>query len=284
MSGGTADADLIERLSTESQKFLQEGRVSYAFSPGRSQWIHLFLVHSTRFMGTVAVWEDRHFEEERRLEIKSMAHDINNLLAVTQGHLELMQRAIGEETSASLNEALWMLERAEDLIHRMGSLSNEERILRDGQTLVEETLQHLTAGLNQVRYQVKLDVEANLPLVPLTRADFIEIFHNIIQNACESMPDGGIIMVQAKRNGDQVAIQVRDSGSGICSEHIDVIFSPYFTTKPTGHGLGLHRTRQLVEQYGGRIQVMSTPGSGSNFLVTLPGAAETSSASDVEFR
>lgn len=271
-SGVQADEGIVERLSQEARKVSDNGLSSLEFCAGGHQWIKLYPIHSPRFSGIIAVWEDRQPDEDLRLEVQSMAHDINNLLAVTEGHLELLQMAT-EHVPASLNEAVWTLARAEDLVRRLGQLSGSPVRDEPSVTAVNETLMHLTALLQNSRHRIQWDAAGDDPVVRLSGSDFIEIFQNLLQNACDAMPDGGLINIQVDRAGDDVVISVRDHGYGIESRQMAAIFAPHFTTKETGHGLGLYRTRQLVEQYGGRIRVVSTPGSGSCFIVTLPGGS-----------
>lgn len=270
LSGVHADTDIIERISEESRLAYEGRESSQTFCPGGAQWVHLFPIRNPPLFGTLAVWEDRSAEEELRLEIKSMAHDINNLLAVSHGHLELLEMSSGNGNNASLTEALWMLTRAEDLVSRLGAVSFEKNYGSSGEsTDVHDALRHLTALLPD-RYQAGLEIPEKLPFVSMDPGDFVEVFQNLTQNACEAMPDGGAIHIQVKLVERDVVIAIRDHGKGIDAAVIHQIFSPHFTTKSGGHGLGLYRTRKLVEKCGGNIHVVSTPGVGSTFMVSLP--------------
>ena len=264
-----ADQEIVARLCDEAKRLYEDGRLEGQFCPGGDQCIQLFRMGSGGFAGVVAVWDDRLIEEQMKLEMESLGHDINNMLAVAQGHLELLQ--MGQETvPASLTEALWMLARAEDLVRRLGHTAAPDKPSDTGCADVWETLDHLTALLRRSTYEVEVDGPKILPPAVVHRADLTEIFQNLLQNACDAMPDGGTITIQVAADDDMVTVSVRDCGSGIQSEQMDAIFAPHFTTKPTGHGLGLYRTRYLVERAGGRIRVISTPGTGSTFIVSLP--------------
>ncbi len=268
-----ADPDVLARLSSEAVRLLQSGKASTGFAPGGHNWIRLFPLKNDRFQGVVGVWEDNHGEESFKLEVMSMAHDINNLLAVVQGHLEMMQWN-DENSQASVNEALWMLERAEDLVKRLGALGRES-VAKEMTPLanLSEILSHLCGWLDHVGQQIRLDLEGDGDMwVAMDRADCIEVFQNLLKNATEAMPNRGPISVEVRHQDHEVTVSVRDHGPGIRSEEIALIFSPHFTTKDSGHGLGLYRTRALVEQYAGRIRVMSAPERGTTFIVTLPAA------------
>lgn len=273
-SGIQADEHVIQRLRREARDAYNSQKFSVEFCPGGEQWIELFPIRSSQFSGVVGVWDDRQPQKDLELEIESLAHDINNLLAVTQGHLEMLKDVL-ERVPASLTEALWVLERAENLVHRLGDVPRP----RAGEstacaTAVEETLTHLASFLHGGRYAVQWDVRGPVPAAAVDSADFVEIFQNLLQNACESMADGGPITIHIRPSRETVVISVRDAGVGMTAEDMDRVFQPYFTTKQRGHGLGLYRTRQLVEKYHGRIQVISSPGKGANFVVTLPSKAD----------
>jgi signal transduction histidine kinase len=84
------------------------------------------------------------------------------------------------------------------------------------------------------------------------------------------MPGGGALTIRARDEGDHMAIAVCDTGCGISPAHVEKLFQPLFTTKPTGIGLGLAISKNLVEANGGRIDVETTAGTGSCFTITLP--------------
>lgn len=111
-----------------------------------------------------------------------------------------------------------------------------------------------------------------------------QVFSNLVLNARQAMPDGGILMVTADNlllesasplplpAGRYVRIAIADQGLGIAPEHLPKIFDPYFTTKPTGSGLGLAMTYSVIQQHGGHITVTSTLGMGTTFTLYLPAA------------
>jgi signal transduction histidine kinase len=105
---------------------------------------------------------------------------------------------------------------------------------------------------------------------------------NLVENALQSMPDGGTLEVLAEPADDRtiVAITVRDTGTGLSPEVRDRLFEPYFSTKSSGTGLGLAIVRRSVEAHGGRIEVESRQGSGTAFRMRIPAVRVGSSATD----
>jgi two-component system NtrC family sensor kinase len=103
-----------------------------------------------------------------------------------------------------------------------------------------------------------------------------QVFLNLIHNALQAMPSGGVLKIHTRKaiadGREWVIASVRDSGEGILPEHRERLFEPFFTTKSDqgGTGLGLSVTYGIVTDHGGRIEVASQPGDGSTFTVWLP--------------
>jgi signal transduction histidine kinase len=93
---------------------------------------------------------------------------------------------------------------------------------------------------------------------------------NLVKNAAEAMPGGGVLTVRLVREGDEAVITVEDTGGGIPEEARASIFKPFFSTKPRGTGLGLAIAKQSVEAHGGSISYESRLGEGTVFTVRVP--------------
>lgn len=114
--------------------------------------------------------------------------------------------------------------------------------------------------------------------VPNTSVDPIKLkqaFLNIIRNGMEAIGNGGELAITSQVHGDQIEFIVRDSGKGITAEHQEQLFTPFFTTKAVGTGLGLAYAQQVVLEHGGEIRCESAPGEGTTFTITLPAAERT---------
>jgi signal transduction histidine kinase len=97
------------------------------------------------------------------------------------------------------------------------------------------------------------------------------VLTNLVTNALEAMPEGGRLVVSAQRDCEGLVIAVSDTGKGIPAEHQEKLFKPFFTTKPTGVGLGLAYVKDTVEAHGGTVEYTATPGGGASFMMRIPG-------------
>jgi signal transduction histidine kinase len=126
------------------------------------------------------------------------------------------------------------------------------------------------------RGEDKLHVETRLAPVSNVRAngaDLRRVLTNLVVNAIQAMPNGGRLTIMSGQNGRRVFIAVEDTGNGISRQDQPKIFAPFYTTKPTGTGLGLSMAQRILLAEGGNITFVSEPGRGTKFTVDLPVAA-----------
>src|SRR5690606_9998163 len=93
---------------------------------------------------------------------------------------------------------------------------------------------------------------------------------NLFLNALQSMPEGGTLRVSTKTEGESIVVEIEDSGAGIDPEIRDKIFSPFFTTKSKGSGLGLTVVRRVAHQHGGNVEFETSEEKGTLFRIRLP--------------
>jgi signal transduction histidine kinase len=119
---------------------------------------------------------------------------------------------------------------------------------------------------------LRADIPASLSMLRVDAMQIQQAFQNLICNSVEAMPEGGVLEIRARESeaGGSVTVSVRDTGVGMTPEQLDKLFQPLFTTKARGIGLGLMVVKNLIEANGGRIEVQSEAGKGTQFSVILP--------------
>lgn len=139
--------------------------------------------------------------------------------------------------------------------------------------LVDDVLSLVMAKAQKEGIEIvtELDDDADLDVDP----EFIKTcLYNVIINAFQSMPDGGVVRIRSVRTGSWLHLTVDDTGCGISSVQAARVFDPFFTTKSKGLGLGLALTRRVIEEHKGRVDFKSVEGKGSTVLISLPTSRE----------
>ena len=170
-------------------------------------------------------------------------------------------------------ETLEGLDRVKQIIADLKSFAREDS--GDMQELdVNDCLRGALNILNnQLKYHAIVDVSyGELPTIKGFYGKLSQVFINLIANANQAVEDQGSIKIKTCCKDGSLYVSVQDDGPGISSDHIDLLLTPFFTTKPVGEGtgLGLSISQGVVEEHGGTIEVSSTPGEGACFTVVLP--------------
>ena len=218
-----------------------------------------------------------------------LAHDFNNLLTAIIGNLNLAKIDITEEHKSysfldSIEKAAW---RARDLTQQLLTFSRGgapiKKVTSVKQLLVDSASFVLAGTVIKPEYNIADDLwDADID-----ESQISQVIHNLVINAKESMPDGGVIKISAENfkcegdeclifAGDYIRIRIEDSGSGITSSIITNIFDPFFTTKSAATGLGLSVSYSIIKKHGGDIKVSSVESAGTVFEILLPASVEKS--------
>lgn len=218
--------------------------------------------------------------------VAGIAHQINNPMFVIRGRAEtLCQDADENFKTPSAHKAVQVIFDMADRVSRIvNSLLPDSHVGEDGVTctdvneVVHNTLLLLEPKLLRSCVEIKTDLANGLPYCLGDACEIQELLLNLVDNACNAMPQGGKLAIKTGETASGVSIRVSDTGMGITDENLKHIFSPFFTTrkKNGGVGLGLYVSKHIAEKYGGSITVDSHPGAGTVFSVTLAGQSRKS--------
>ncbi len=206
-----------------------------------------------------------------------IAHELNNPLYGIMNTLELLKTEISPENRRRkiLEMALSETIRLSDLLRKMLSFSKpdqEERHPVDVNSVLDEILLLHEKQLKENDINIKSKLAEGLGLVKASKNQLRQVFLNMVANARDAMTNGGTLTVTSDPDGENVVIDITDTGTGIRAEHIDKIFDSFFTTKGEvkGVGLGLSVCYGFIKDHGGEIEVKSQEGAGTTFTITLP--------------
>jgi signal transduction histidine kinase len=204
-----------------------------------------------------------------------IAHEIRNPLTGISLLLdELHDRMISSPGDQQLiRRSLEEIERLEELIGELlnfASLPKTNLERGDVAAVLEDTLFLVQKQLEKNRVHIDLEIAAGLPRVPLDANRLKQAFLNLLSNAIDAMPEGGRLSLAIRQEQGGVAVTITDTGEGIASDRLPLIFEPFYTSKGKGTGLGLSITHNIVSDHGGRVQVASHEGEGTSFTIWLP--------------
>ncbi len=210
----------------------------------------------------------------------SVVHEINNPMTAVSTYADALWRRA--QTSPTADPA--------DVDKYKRIVDNSERVLRFTRDLVNYARpakdKPEDIDLNQViekamgfcdhvlrKHGVRIDRSFEpVPRISAVQGNLVQVFVNLITNACHATPSGGKVMISTGVDGSMAVVTVSDTGSGIAADTQARIFEPFFTTKPDGKGtgLGLSIVQGIIENHGGSIAVQSELGKGTTFIIRMP--------------
>ncbi|HUV36868.1 MAG TPA: ATP-binding protein [Patescibacteria group bacterium] len=206
----------------------------------------------------------------------SVIHEIKNPLVSIGGfarslcnspHLGATDR---EKLEIILNEAIRLEAFLESMQSRVSKLKLEEG---DINQILENNCQLLRNDFKERGITLLTSLSPDIPNCMLDVIKIHEVFLNILQNSIEAVGRNGIIRVKTWREGVSVHVEISDNGVGITKDQMNRIFTPFFTTKESGSGLGLSFAHRIIKDHGGNISVTSSKGEGASFHISFPTVA-----------
>ncbi|GJL63022.1 MAG: hypothetical protein NPIRA04_16760 [Nitrospirales bacterium] len=304
--------DERENLANEFEqkvKILESGEMVCRLRHHAEEW-RWFESHTRPFRTTTGnilvvidardITERKRAEDERVRATKlesvgvlagGIAHDFNNILTSVFANVGLSKMLASKQQApadASIVERLAAAEkaclRARDLTKQLLTFAKGGAPIKNVasiSTFITDTVEFALRGSN---VRCELHLPQDLWAVEVDEGQMSQVIQNLIINADQAMPNGGVITVQARNTqikqttnlpvtpGRYVVVSIKDQGVGISSEYVSKVFDPYFTTKQKGSGLGLATTYSIMKRHDGHITVNSEIGVGTTFLLYIPAA------------
>lgn len=209
-----------------------------------------------------------------------VAHELNEPLGNIIGFAQLLQKHDGLPPGAS-RDAEQIVQAAlhgREIVKKLLLFSRQSvarRVTLNLNDVIREGLLFLEARCRHGGIELRLALSDDLPLIAGVASEVTQVLVNLAVNAIQAMPDGGVLAVRTRAEGDTVIWTVEDNGAGMTPETQRRLFTPFFTTKDVGEGtgLGLSVVLGIVSSHGGVIHVESALGKGSRFEIRLPASA-----------
>jgi signal transduction histidine kinase len=210
----------------------------------------------------------------------SVAHEIGNPLNSLHIHLQLMERKAQELDHDAKAELQQSIDVARSEVRRLDSIVTQFlRAIRPSHprlhsenvnTIVEEAVRFFTPEIQDRDMVVEQELRSDLPLLQLDREQMKQAFYNVIKNSLEAMRRHGTLRIRTDLDDTHVIVSFTDTGGGMSAENLSRVFEPYFTTKPSGTGLGLLIVRRIVREHGGELSIESGQDKGLTLTIRLP--------------
>ncbi len=206
-----------------------------------------------------------------------VAHEVNNPLAAVSSLIQMMQskQNLDAATSEKLKLISTQIQRITQVTRDMLDFARARPAAKSPVEIndaIEKSLRLASFDKSFQKLRLKKSFTKNLPKIFADGDQIQQVFLNLFLNARDAMPDGGELFITTAQIGDQVQINIADSGIGIAEKILPQIFDPFFTTKAAGKGtgLGLAVCYGIVTAHGGRIEAAQNDGRGIRFVITMP--------------
>jgi signal transduction histidine kinase len=204
-----------------------------------------------------------------------ISHEIKNPLMLIGGFARQVRRTLPKEGKEAEKLALIEEEakRLESMLEEVRDFTRPAAPKMTGQDLnatVWDTVMLLETNLAARGVTLRTNLDVNLPPAVHDPSQIRQVLINLVKNAAEAMPGGGLVVVATRLNRSMVEVEVRDDGPGIAPDQAKLVFNPFYTTKERGTGLGLPVCDRIVHDHGGDIRLDAAEGKGCSFVISLP--------------
>ena len=205
----------------------------------------------------------------------SIAHEIRNPLTNVSMSVRQLKEAFSQDSpwAKHIEIIIRNTERINFLITELLNCARPPKLNvqpHDINGILENTLDSIKAKITSHQVEIRKDYCSGFPVISVDREQMTRVFSNVMINALDAMPEGGVMTVTTEIQGSYFVAKIEDTGTGIPEEDIIRIFDPFFSTKASGIGLGLSMTYGTIVSHGGTISVESQQEKGTLFTISIP--------------
>lgn len=257
-------------------------QVEISSKPNRNDEIDILIISFNTMISQLKTSQERLVVAERlaawRDIARRIAHEIKNPLTPIQLSMYRLKKNLGSEKYNEIfDQAYNSITREVDNLRNMVTEFSQfarmpkPRLQPSSPKDIIQNAINLYTGLPE-NINLKVNLDDFLPQIEADKDQIRQVLHNLIGNAVDAMPEGGNISITARQETESfVSIEVADTGHGMSEEVRQKIFTPYFTTKEKGTGLGMAITAQIIEEHGGEIILESKEGLGTKVKIKIKG-------------
>ena len=206
-----------------------------------------------------------------------VAHEINNPLAIIRGNAELLEMSthLNDSEQSEVETIIKQVGRVERIVSNLLTFARTKKKIIlpfNIEELLDDILEQVSHQIQLNAYHIERRHQASNDAIEGDEDQLRQVFTNLIINGLQAMETGGTLSVSTMFDPESgfCSIAIGDNGTGISAAVKEKLFTPFFTTKPRGTGLGLAVSYGIVKDHGGDIRVESEPGQGATFIVVLP--------------
>ncbi|MDE0959591.1 MAG: HAMP domain-containing sensor histidine kinase [Planctomycetota bacterium] len=268
----------LERLSSAAQQ-ISKGQYGQRIPIPSGDEIGDLAREVETMSSDISSYQQQMIERERLAAVgemtASVAHNLRNPLgsirALAQGCLRSGDQQL---VTPSLRTIMETVDRADrwlkDLLQGLKPIRLDRKPLEDLSLHLERIVAAVQGFAHKLQIELTLEISSTLPQLTLDLRRLEQAVIVLLNNAVEASGPGDTVVLKASTEDDLIIIEVRDQGTGMSEEILSRLFSPYFTTKKSGLGLGLSLTQRIIHGHGGRIDVVSSPGQGTTVTIRIP--------------
>jgi two-component sensor histidine kinase len=207
--------------------------------------------------------------------MSTIAHEIKNPLTGIAAGIQYLARKMqpGLQEDETVQFILNEVNRLNRIVDDLYKIAKPPELVLgevDLEDVLGRSLICLSEDVTRKRIVVEQRIDSDLPVIEADPDRLQQVWINIIKNAIEASPEGGVLALEITRSDSRVFLRISDGGPGIPDEDREKIFEPFFSTKERGSGLGLCISQRIIDEHGGTIRIETPDGGGTSFVIELP--------------